>query len=275
MPFLMFGLLQDLGYPDTIRVWACILFTSAIAGLVLVPVPPSGYRRRTQTVPWNFLRHRTFYIYAFANMVFSSEYGLPQTYLSAYAAQFLRLPAVESAAMIAFFNAPGILSCVGFGLLSDKVHLGASTSTLISAGGSAVCVFLLWGLKSHIVPALLILFAMTYGFFASGYSSTWGGWISDMELEAAANNEVVNSGMLYGLLNGARGVGYVIGGVSGVELLDAGPVASSRNWAYGTSYGSLILFTGISSAIGGWSILWGLDPQGTKAIRRRLIASQS
>ena len=274
VPFLMYALLDKVGFRNTLRIWAAILLVTGLAGLALVPMPPASLTpRRSQKVPWSFLRHKTFYIYAFANTVFSSGYGLPQTYLSTYAAQFLHLPAAESTAMIAFFNAPGILSCVGFGLLSDKVHLSAATNTLISAGGSALCVFLLWGLKSHTVPAALILFAIGFGFFASGYSSTWGGWITDMEKEAADRNEAINSGMLYGLLNGARGVGYVVGGLSGVELLKAGAVGDSRKWAFGTSYGALILFTGISSALGGWSIAWSCWPKASArapAMARRL-----
>ena len=64
-------------------------------------------------MPWSFLKHRTFYIYAIANAAFSSGYGLPQTYLPAYASQLLRLSASESTAMIAMFNAPGIISSTG------------------------------------------------------------------------------------------------------------------------------------------------------------------
>ena len=54
----------------------------------------------------------------------------------------------------------------------------------------------------------------------------------------------------------ARGLGYVAGGLAGVELLEAGAVAASKQWAYGTKYGALILFTGISSLIGGWATVW-------------------
>jgi len=80
--------------------------------------------------------------------------------------------------------------------------------------------------------------------------------ITDLEKEAAEHNEAVNSGMLYGFMNGARGVGYVVGGLSSVELLKVGPVQDSQKWALGTEYGALILFTGISSALGGWSVVW-------------------
>ena len=69
-------------------------------------------------------------------------------------------------------------------------------------------------------------------------------------------NEAVDTGMLYGLLNGARGVGYVGGGLVGLPLLKAGGQASLGVLGYGTTYGPLIVFTGLSSVLGGWAVLW-------------------
>lgn len=77
-----------------------------------------------------------------------------------------------------------------------------------------------------------------------------------MEKEAADMNEAINTGMLYGLMNGARGIGYVASGLVGVELLDVGAVQHSKKWALGTEYGALILFTGLSCVVGGWAIIW-------------------
>jgi hypothetical protein len=102
--------------------------------------------------------------------------------------------------------------------------------------------------------ALLILYSMTYGFFAGGYSGTWGGIIKEMEIEAATRNEAIDSGMVYGLLNGARGIGFVTGGLAGVQLLNAGSGSSTAKFGYDTKYGPLILYTGIATALGGWSI---------------------
>lgn len=266
-PFLIYGLLQHLGCRATLQVWAGMSLAIGLAGIAMTPLPPPRDLHRVRHIPWTFLKHRTFYIYALANAFFSSGYGLPQTYLSAYATQILHLPGAESSSTIAIFNAPGIISCTGFGIMSDKFRVSATTNTLISAVGSALCVFLLWGLKSHTISALLISFAIGYGFFASAYSSTWGGWIKELEKEAAEHNEAINSGMLYGLLNGARGVGYVVGGLSGVELLKAGAVLDSRKWTLGTRYGALILFTGISAILGGWSIAWRACPGGRRVVR--------
>lgn len=265
-PFLMYVLLDRLGFRATLRVWAGIVCATGALGILLVPKSTTAPATRTRKIPWSFLKHRTFWIYALANMFQSSGYGLPQTYLSEFASRQLHLSSVLSSLLLVVFNFPGVVSCICFGMLTDKTSLSASTNTLISALGSGLCVFFLCGLKGHEIPALLIVFSILYGAFAGGYSSTWGGWLKELEREAAANNEAINIGMIYGLFNGARGVGYVVGGLSGVELLAAGAVVQGKALAFGTRYGALIVFTGVCSCLGGWATVW----RGVSGVRLNL-----
>lgn len=145
-----------------------------------------------------------------------------------------------------------------FGYLGDnkRLSLAASTVTSVPAVGSALAAFLFWGLTSQGSMGLLVLFSITFGFFAGGYSATWGSVLNELEREAADCNEAIDTGMVYGLLNGARGVGYVSGGLVGIPLLKAGSGSSLGNFGYGTAYGPLIIFTGLSSVFGGWAVLW-------------------
>jgi len=53
--------------------------------------------------------------------------------------------------------------------------------------------------------ALLVLFAITFGFFAGGYSATWGGVINKIKYEAAQRNETIDTAILFGLLNSGGG----------------------------------------------------------------------
>ena len=77
-----------------------------------------------------------------------------------------------------------------------------------------------------------------------------------MEQEAAERNEAIDTGMVYGLFNGARGVGYVSGGLAGVQLLKAGGDGTKiGRFGYGTAYGPMILYVGLATALGGWSIM--------------------
>lgn len=260
-PFLMRGLLDRHGFAMTLRVWAAIVAGTAILAIFLIPAHPTSISLDTQRprkIPWHFLRHQTFYIYTIAIVFQSSGYGIPQTYLNTYAHEVALLSQTSATLLLTLFNIPGIVSSSFFGWLSDNKHfsLSATTVTSISAISSALSAFLFWGLTSQGSMALLVLFSMTFGFFAGGYSATWGGVINELEREAAQLNEAIDTGMLYGLLNGARGIGYVSGGLAGVSLLKAGDTSSLKGFGYGTIYGPLIIFTGLSSVFGGWGLMW-------------------
>lgn len=268
-PLLTPALISRVGLPNTLRIWGAI---TLISGVLAIPLlhprtePSTNSRPHTpRRTPWKFLTHPTFHIFQIANIVFSSGYGLPQTYLPSYARQVLHLPQAESSLMLAIFNLPGIFSCIAFGMLGDGLPLFGRSSltpfniTFISAIGSALSVFFLWGLAARSGVVGLAFFSATYGFFAGAYSSTWGGALKEIEREAISHHEAVDTGVVYSLLNGGRGVGFVVGGVVGIELLQSGAVRhSSSNWGYGTEYGLVILYTGVSAVMGGWSVLWGL-----------------
>lgn len=260
-PFLLRVLLDHYGFRTTLRIWAAVAAGSSIFSIFLIPTQPSSTSSnalRTRKIPWQFLKHQTFYIYSIAIILQSSGYGIPQTYLNTYAHEVTLLSQTSATLLLTLFNIPGIISSSVFGYLSDNKRFSLSTTTVtsISAVSSALSALLLWGLTSQGSTALLVLFSITFGFFAGGYSATWGGIINELEREAAQRNEAVDPGMVYGLLNGTRGIGYVSGGIAGVPLLRAGSRSSVGSFGYGTAYGPLIIFTGLSSAFGGWGLLW-------------------
>jgi MFS family permease len=260
-PFLMQELLDRLGFRRTMWVWTGIVAGLSILAMMIMPMAPANRSnsalQRPRKIPWDFLYHRTFYIYSIAIALQSSGYGVPQTYLNSYAHEVASISVSNSTLLICLFNVPGILSSTFFGFLSDNERRpwSATSSTFFSAAASAMAAFLLWGLagSSDGSFVLLIFFAVIYGFFAGGYSACWGGVIKQMEAEAAERNEAIDSGMVYGLLNGARGVGYVGGGLAGVQLLKGGGNTIVK-FGYGSKYGPLILYTGLATAFGGWSV---------------------
>ncbi|MCJ1318432.1 hypothetical protein MMC15_003760 [Xylographa vitiligo] len=260
-PFLLRFLLDRYGFRTALRIWTAIAAGTSIPAIFLIPTHPSSISsntHQTPKIPWHFLKHQTFYIYSVAIILQSSGYGIPQTYLNTYAHEVTLLSQTTATLLLTLFNIPGIIASSFFGYLSDNKHfpLSATTVTSISGVSSALSAFLFWGLASQGSMTLLVLFSITFGFFAGGYSATWGGVINELELEAAQRNEAIDTGMLYGLLNGARGIGYVSGGLAGVPLLKAGSTTSLGVFGYGTTYGPLIIFTGLSSVFGGWGLLW-------------------
>ena len=57
--------------------------------------------------------------------------------------------------------------------------------------------------------------------------------------------------MIFGLLAAGRGIGSVLSGQLSEALLQGKPWAGEASSGYGTGYGSLIVFTGLSAALGG------------------------
>ena len=265
-PFLFRALLDHYSLRVAVLVWMAIAVGTGILAVFLVPTPPFSIsppethrRRRT---PTGFLSHKTIYIYSIAIVLQSSGYGISQTYLNEYAHDVVLLSHASATLLLTLFNVPGIIASFFFGYLSDnkRYPLSPTTTTAISALGSTLSALLLWGLTTRGGMGLLAVFSATFGFFAGGYSATWGGVLNELEREAASENEPVDPGVLYGLLNGARGIGYVGGGLISVPLLKAGGKGAvslaETAFGYGTAYGPLIIFTGLSSAFGGWAVLW-------------------
>lgn len=260
-PFMLRGLIDAYGYRTTLQAWTAIVGGLSLFAIFLIPTHPSKlltHQTRARKIPWQFLNHQSFYFYSIAIIFQSAGYGIPQTYLSTYARDIAFLSQTSGTLMLALFNAPGIIASSFFGWLSDnrRVQLPVQAVAAIPPVCSALSVFLLWGFTTEGALGLLVVFSMTFGFFSSGYSATWGGMLKQMERESAGRNEAIDPGMLYGLLNGVRGIGYASGGIAGMGLLNAGTVAADQKFAYGSSYGPLIIFTGLSSLLGGWVILW-------------------
>jgi len=269
---LLFGfLLSHLGFRTTLRVWSAVAFATSVPALFLLRprLELSRENRRRRSLSWKFLRHPTFWMFQLGNIVFSASYGMPQTYLSSFTTSIFDFSTSKSALMVAALNAPSIIASFWFGLLSDGKSpwpgarpLSISSVSIVSALGASLPTLLFWGLtsdQSSAGIALLVLFSIVYGFFAGGYSAIWGGIVRELRKEAEDHNEPVDTALIFGLLNGGRGIGFVAGGFVAIQLLHEGAVNSSQ-WAYGSKYGSLILVSGIGAALGGCSILLKLSP---------------
>ena len=270
-PFLFRALIDRYGFRVALRIWTALAVGTSVLAIFLIPTHPSRMclTTRTRKIPWQFLRHKTVYIHSIAIIFQSSGYGISQTYLSTYARDVTLLSQTSSTLMLALFNIPGIVASSFFGFLSDNKYLSLSATTVSSIPpvSSALSALFFWGLTTPGNIVLLLIFSITFGFFSSGYSATWGGVMNELDREAAERNEAIDSGMLYGLLNGVRGIGYVSGGLASVALLKAGTLPAG-NFGYGTTYGPFIIFTGLSSVVGGWGLLWKWKWNWKKLLRR-------
>lgn len=103
-PFLMQLMLDNFGFKKTMWIWAGIVAATSLMAVLYMPMTPSAMSeeqaQRSRKVPWDFLRHKTFYIYTIAIMLQSSGYGIPQTYLNGYAHEVAHLSINTSTLLI-------------------------------------------------------------------------------------------------------------------------------------------------------------------------------
>jgi MFS family permease len=249
LPFVMQSLLASYGPRTALRVWAIALLILTAPLLFFlkprIPITASSISAR-RPLSWNFLQATTFWMLQLGNIIQSFGYFLPSTYLASYAHD-LGLTDLTGTILIASFNFASLPGGIVIGMLGD--HLAPTTVILISSLGSAIGVFLFWGLSNHI--AILTIFTIIYGFFAGGFSSTWPGILQELKRE----NESVDTGLILGLLLGGRGIGNVVSGPISAALLEDAWSTSGR-WGYSTEYGPVILFTGVTALLGGWGWIW-------------------
>ena len=278
MPLVFSSLLYKVGYRTTMLIWAGILTISIIPAPFLlrrrIPLLTStnrptfalrGYRGNATS--WSFLtKHRAFPVFMLSNLIFATSYGIPLTYIGTFAATNLHFSPANSALILVALNLPSVFASLWFGPLADgapsKLFGGRRVNIhwvgALSALGSALPIWLLWGMvPSTSFPtgvSLLTIFAVIWGFFAGGYSTIWGGIVKEVSREAEQHECFVNTGLLFGLLNGGRGIGYILGGLAGVELFKIGAVGDSV-FAYSSSFGSLILFAGCGATMSAMGVL--------------------
>jgi MFS family permease len=176
----------------------------------------------------------------------SLGYFIPSIYLPTYARSIGLSPSMGTL-LVALVNAASVPSTIILGMLIDRFHV--TTVILLSTVGAVVSVFLFWGF-SDALP-LLIVFSVLYGFFAGGFVSTNAGVIKAVK----TLDENTDVGTLIGLLSAGRGIGAVVSGPLSEALLTSKPWQGEATLGYGTGYGALIVFTGITAALGGASFL--------------------
>ena len=230
-----------------------------------IPPAPSTSARRLDL---SFLKLVTFWMLQTGNVIQSFGYFLPTTYLPSYSTSAIGLSHTTGTLLVALFNATSVFGGIVFGSLSDR--FAVSNIMLLSSVGSALSVFLFWGLSSsppsstypQAAIGLMAVFSITYGFFAGGYSSTWSGVLVQIKRDSPS----LETGLVFGLLAGGRGIGNVISGPLSTALINNGAVGSGEGMGYTTQYGTLILFTGITALFGGWSWMWRYLSSGVRLV---------
>ncbi|KAH7320831.1 major facilitator superfamily domain-containing protein [Stachybotrys elegans] len=258
IPMLLEMLLSRYGFRTTLRVWAVALFLLTIPLVYFIKprLPPSA---TTNIKPFQigFMFKTTFLIYQAGNVLQSLGFFLPGIYLPLYARASLGAGSLTAATTVLAVNVASVFGCLAMGTLIDKLHV--TTCILISTLGAMVGIFLFWGLATNL--PVLYVFCVVYGLFAGSYSSTYPGIMRQLSLpsQSAEGGQVGTSFdpiMIFGFLAAGRGVGNVISGPLSEALIRGMPWQGEAAFGYGSGYGPLIAFTGITAGLGGASYLF-------------------
>jgi predicted MFS family arabinose efflux permease len=111
-----------------------------------------------------------------------------------------------------------------------------------------VSIFIFWGLTS--TQAMLYTFAMLFGCFGGAFPCTWSGCAREMQRRSGESGNVDVS-IVVALLAAGKGIGAVISGPLSEKLLVLDSWKGQAGFAYGSGYGLLLVFTGVSATLGG------------------------
>lgn len=164
-------------------------------------------------------------------------------------AQSIGLPNVVGPVCISLINAAAVVGLIIIGWLMDRID--PTTAILVASVGSSAAVFLVWGLALSTAP--LYVFSVLYGATAGGYAASWSGCVRILRQRCADENGVsrVEGPMVMAFFAAGKGIGAVASGPLSSKLFEADHWYHKLGGAFGTGYGTLIVWTGASAFLGG------------------------
>jgi predicted MFS family arabinose efflux permease len=207
-----------------------------------LPIPAASAHRRIDV---SFLRSPVFWVLQAFNIVQGTGYFLPSNYLPTYA-QSLGIDSRLGSLTLVLANAAAMFGCVVVGALVDRVDV---TNVVLGISiGAAIAVFAIWGVSTSL--GVLCVFALLYGFTAGSYSSAWTGMIKDIQGRSTSADATV----IFSFLAAGRGLGATVSGPLSEGLIAGGDALRSQaHFGYGGEYGTLIIFSGCTALVGGFS----------------------
>lgn len=202
-------------------------------------LPPSN-ATKLRPIDLSFMKTAAFWVFEFGNVMASLAYFLPQLWLPSFAAD-QGFPKFSGPLALCLLNTA---ACGGYllqGTLVDRFHV--SLAIFVATFGSVVAIFLFWGLT--VSQPMLYVFAILWGLSGGGYASNWSGCAK--VLRGSCSN--LDTGFLISLMCAGKGIASLASGPISAQLLLAGDF--NAKFAYGSHYGSIIVFAGVTALFGG------------------------
>ncbi|KAK0622954.1 major facilitator superfamily domain-containing protein [Immersiella caudata] len=256
LPLLLESLLTTHGHRTTLRIFASLIFVCTAPLVYFVrPRLPIPQHSTTKPFSFSFLTTPRFLLYQLFNSLEAIGFFLPGIYLPSYASSVLGAANFPSALSVLLLNVASVFGCVAMGSLIDRLHV--TTCILLSTAGATLGTFLLWGFSSNL--AVLYVFAVVYGLFAGSFTSAWPGIMREITSVSGSGRDgerKADPSMVFAFLALGRGVGNVVSGPLSEALVKRYPWRGEAFSGYGSGYGGLIAFTGVTALCGGGSFVW-------------------
>ena len=234
----------------------------------VVPTPTPTPTPYNPSPSLSFVLTRPFLLYQLFNIIEALGFFLPGIYLPSYARSVLQAQAQGGGFLtsltLLLLNVASVFGCIAMGWFIDR--LDVTTCIMLSTAGTVLGTFLLWGFGTNL--AVLYMFCVVYGFFAGSFTSAWPGIMREVVKlggsggsdDGMGSNEhgskPVDPTMVFAFLALGRGVGNVVSGPLSEVLVRGLPWQGKALAGYGSGYGGLIVFTGVTALVGGGSFLW-------------------
>ncbi|XP_014553060.1 hypothetical protein COCVIDRAFT_40850 [Bipolaris victoriae FI3] len=232
LPLILEWLLQSYGFRTTLRV--CALSFVALNFPIIFffkPRLPLSQTSQSRSFDLSFWTCSNYLILQSGNVIQSLGFFLPAIYLPTFA-RSIGASTVQGTVTIILVNAAAFVGSLCMGLATDKYHV--TNCLLVSALGSAVGSFLIWGFSTSLAP--LYIFCVIYG--------------AAIVADTQKKRRGADSGFVWACLSAGKGVGNLCSGPLSEALMHAGNW--SAGFAYGSGYGALIAFTGVTALLSGW-----------------------
>lgn len=254
LPLVLDALLSRCGFRTTMRIYAGIIFASSIPLTFWVkPRLPYSAHARVRLFDIRYVMFKLLVLHQIANATQATGFFLPHIYLPTYAQTIFHASASLSSLTLILINTCTMISSIVMGSLVDKLNV--MTCILISAVGTTASVLLVWGLSENM--AVLYVFCALYGIFAGCWTSTWPGVMREISQRSeAAGFGHIDPMMVYGHLCIGRGIGNIISGPLSDALTRSLPWQGQTIGGYGSGYGALIMYVGLTSLVSGMNYLW-------------------
>lgn len=254
LPLIINALLNNAGFATTMRVWAGILFGIGLplAYFVRPRLPPSATERKPF---WNLraVRSRLFLLNKAATLIQAAGYYLPGIYLPSYTREVFGASTWLSTLSLMLLNLFAMIGLIIMGHLTDRFN--SRTCIFISSLGATISVFLFWGLAVHI--SMVYLFSIFFGLFSGSFPAVWPAVMRETAKRGEARGfGYVDTLMIYSLLCVGRGIGNIVSGPLSEALIEGRPWEGTAIGGYGSGFGGLIVFSGVTSLLSGMNTPW-------------------